>query len=259
MEAAASDLRQTVLNVLKCPVCNDYMLPPIYLCVNGHNICKICKPKLQHCPNCGPQVLNLLVIATRCLPLEKLAAQVEFPCTYQKFGCPETSHADRIMQHQAVCPYGTYSCPLKCKMRLTRELLLQHVREKHKKEFHESSERLDYIRIQNYDVTKVYTQVIVAHDEVFVRTIRVINGTWHFLVQYIGPEKCAQKFRYKVSFDSKNEDILFIKIGHCCRSINENANEIYRTCKCIMLPTEVVKCTIHNGELGYYFQLNSYM
>ncbi|KAJ4432539.1 hypothetical protein ANN_21162 [Periplaneta americana] len=45
-------LAQELLQGLECPVCFDYMVPPITLCENGHNICKICKPKLFECPTC---------------------------------------------------------------------------------------------------------------------------------------------------------------------------------------------------------------
>jgi E3 ubiquitin-protein ligase SIAH1 len=77
MDTVASELRQALLNDLECPVCKQYMLPPICLCVNGHNICKSCRPKMQYCPICRQPF-----ITTKCVSLEKLAAQVEFPCTY---------------------------------------------------------------------------------------------------------------------------------------------------------------------------------
>jgi hypothetical protein len=170
----------------------------------------------------------------------------------------ETRRADRIIQHQALCPYGTYTCPLQCRVRLTKEALLQHVNWKHGKEVYRCSERVDYVKVQNYDITKTYTQAIVAYDEIFVRTIRVANNIWHFLLQYIGPDKDHGRFTYTVAFHSEDRDDVFIKVTHGCRSINEDVNEIYRTCKCIMLPTEVVKCTMEGGELGYYFHIKKY-
>jgi len=48
----AQDLSKDVLEQLECPVCMQYMLPPIALCSNGHNICSSCKPKIQNCPTC---------------------------------------------------------------------------------------------------------------------------------------------------------------------------------------------------------------
>ena len=65
------------LSQLKCPVCMKYMRPPIILCVNGHNICNICKQKVPHSPTCREQFLNI-----RNVTSEKLARQVKCPvCT----------------------------------------------------------------------------------------------------------------------------------------------------------------------------------
>ncbi|KDR07297.1 putative E3 ubiquitin-protein ligase SINAT1 [Zootermopsis nevadensis] len=251
MDTAASELlRHTLLSDLECPVCRQYMLPPISLCVNGHNICKSCKPNMKHCPTCRHPFTTI-----RCLSLEKLAAELDFPCTYQTLGCKETRRAKLITQHQALCPYGTFSCPLQCRVRLSREALVKHVKEKHEQDIHEWNERVQYVKIQNYDVTKNYTQVILAHNEVFVRSIKVINDIWYFLTQYIGTEKDPGRFYYTVSFDSKDHEDTFIKITHGCRSANEDENEIYSTCKCIMLPVEVIKYTVVDGELSYYFQI----
>ena len=41
-----------VLEELKCPVCVEYMMPPIPMCQNGHNICNTCRQKVNQCPTC---------------------------------------------------------------------------------------------------------------------------------------------------------------------------------------------------------------
>ena len=39
----------------ECPVCFDYVLPPIIQCSAGHLVCSNCRPKLTCCPTCrGP-------------------------------------------------------------------------------------------------------------------------------------------------------------------------------------------------------------
>jgi len=48
-------LSKDVLENLECPACMQYMLPPITLCGNEHNISSSscsCKQKIQKCPNC---------------------------------------------------------------------------------------------------------------------------------------------------------------------------------------------------------------
>lgn len=40
---------------IECPVCQEFMIPPIYQCHTGHSVCGICKPQLRECPSCrGP-------------------------------------------------------------------------------------------------------------------------------------------------------------------------------------------------------------
>lgn len=40
---------------IECPVCQEFMIPPIYQCHVGHSVCGGCKPQLRECPSCrGP-------------------------------------------------------------------------------------------------------------------------------------------------------------------------------------------------------------
>jgi hypothetical protein len=42
-------------SVFECPVCFDYVLPPILQCQSGHLVCSNCRLKLTSCPTCsGP-------------------------------------------------------------------------------------------------------------------------------------------------------------------------------------------------------------
>lgn len=42
-------------SLFECPVCFDYVLPPILQCQSGHLVCSNCRPKLSCCPTCrGP-------------------------------------------------------------------------------------------------------------------------------------------------------------------------------------------------------------
>lgn len=68
-------------SLFECPVCFDYVLPPILPCQNGHLICLNCRSKLTRCPTCqGP------LGSTRNLAMEKVANSVLFPCTYSSSG-----------------------------------------------------------------------------------------------------------------------------------------------------------------------------
>ncbi|XP_059913451.1 E3 ubiquitin-protein ligase Siah2 isoform X4 [Gadus macrocephalus] len=62
--------------LFECPVCFDYVLPPILQCQAGHLVCNQCRQKLSCCPTCrGP-----LTPSIRNLAMEKVASNLPFPC-----------------------------------------------------------------------------------------------------------------------------------------------------------------------------------
>ena len=57
-------------NILECPVClTPPTSTPIFRCDNGHILCKVCRRKLEICPECRIVLGNL-----RCLTSEKIVA-----------------------------------------------------------------------------------------------------------------------------------------------------------------------------------------
>jgi hypothetical protein len=100
MQSQSTGVEEIFLSQLECPVCMEYMKPPFTLCVNGHNICNICKQNLQHCLTCRGRFLN-----TRNVALEKLATEAKYPCVYRKYGCTDIYNLDSIGEHQAKCRY----------------------------------------------------------------------------------------------------------------------------------------------------------
>lgn len=66
--------------LFECPVCFDYVLPPILQCQAGHLVCNQCRQKLSCCPTCrGP-----LTPSIRNLAMEKVASTLPFPCKVNK-------------------------------------------------------------------------------------------------------------------------------------------------------------------------------
>lgn len=51
---------KTVLDSMDCPICLDFLQPPIFMCVTGHHICDKCRQKLsiEICPVCKADITN---------------------------------------------------------------------------------------------------------------------------------------------------------------------------------------------------------
>lgn len=69
-------------SLFECPVCFDYVLPPILQCQAGHLVCNQCRQKLSCCPTCR----GSLTPSIRNLAMEKVASAVLFPCKVRLVG-----------------------------------------------------------------------------------------------------------------------------------------------------------------------------
>ena len=130
--AASSTANQDLASLFECPVCFDYVLPPILQCHAGHLVCSSCRPKLTCCPTCRGQLGGNI----RNLAMEKVASTVMFPCKYsssgddtkmelfQPFllliegcfiflitGCGASLLHTEKLDHEETCEYRPYSCP----------------------------------------------------------------------------------------------------------------------------------------------------
>lgn len=94
-------------SLFECPVCFDYVLPPILQCQNGHLVCQTCRQKITCCPTCRVPIASNI----RNLPMEKLASTMMFPCKYCTSGCAAQLIYTEKPDHEDSCEYKPYSCP----------------------------------------------------------------------------------------------------------------------------------------------------
>jgi hypothetical protein len=114
--------------LFECPVCFDYVLPPILQCQNGHlgtlftlfstrpalirrlcfrSVCSECRQKISTCPTCRVPLNNNI----RNLQMEKLASTMLFPCKYSSCGCESNLLCSDKSEHENGCQYKPYPCP----------------------------------------------------------------------------------------------------------------------------------------------------
>lgn len=70
----ASQISKSLQDALECPVCLEYMIPPITMCSSGHSLCQACRPRLTRCPTCRQPLLGI-----RNYALEHLARELQLP------------------------------------------------------------------------------------------------------------------------------------------------------------------------------------
>ena len=68
MDDLSHALTKALLKELKCPVCMEYMVPPIKLCMNGHNICSKRRERVQCCPTCRDKFSEIRNVALENIP-----------------------------------------------------------------------------------------------------------------------------------------------------------------------------------------------
>lgn len=238
MDTLTRDFDQGLLCELECPVCLEYMLPPIVFCQNGHNICSICKPKLKECPTCRQQFVNIRNIA-----LENIARRVEYPCTNRKFGCKESFPLDFINDHQTICQYAPYTCPFMkehaCDWTGVFHDLKTHLLKFHNQDVREQEGATSLI-INTDSVELKGCKVMFAHNEIFYIHIQRECNNYYIAVRYVGTTENASKYGYKISFHKQNS-IECITVCHVPRTVSEELDDIFEAGDCFKLPCDLLK------------------
>ncbi|PSN32489.1 hypothetical protein C0J52_24140 [Blattella germanica] len=240
--SSPEELQQSLLKNLECPVCMEYMTPPINLCHNGHNICNNCRPNLQTCPTCRQEIL-----LARNYALEDLCLKLNYPCKFHEDGCKEHFTGLLIKEHQAVCNYGSHNCPvdkipgLDCAWRGPFKELVTHIEKEHAglvcleakfKSPERSSSAL----------------MLLKYGEIFLYCKCFRDGKCYFLVQMFGTCVEASKFKYKIKLTSENqiEKISMVSLVH---SITEDFDTLFRTGRCPRIDEELANQFVMNDIL----------
>lgn len=99
------DIYSQLLVELECPVCTNYMSPPIRQCVTGHSICEQCRKRLPKCPLCQGKFSD-----AKNITLEALAGKMHYPCINKDSGCTAKLSLEERERHEASCMYKGFKC-----------------------------------------------------------------------------------------------------------------------------------------------------
>ncbi|CAG5958461.1 unnamed protein product [Menidia menidia] len=245
--ASNSDLA----SLFECPVCFDYVLPPILQCQSGHLVCSNCRPKLTCCPTCrGP------LGSIRNLAMEKVANSVLFPCKYASSGCEVTLPHTEKTEHEELCEFRPYSCPCpgaSCKWQGSLDAVMPHLMHQHK----------SITTLQGEDIVFLATDINLpgAVDWVMMQSCfgfhfmlvlekqEKYDGHQQFfaIVQLIGTRKQAENFAYRLELNGHRRRLTWEATP---RSIHEGIATAIMNSDCLVFDTSIAQLFAENGNLG---------
>ncbi|PKK23566.1 siah E3 ubiquitin protein ligase 2, partial [Columba livia] len=239
-------------SLFECPVCFDYVLPPILQCQAGHLVCKHCRQKLSLCPTCR----GSLTPSIRNLAMEKVASGVLFPCKYAMTGCSLTLHHTEKPGHENICKYRPYSCPCpgaSCKWQGSLEAVMPHLMHAHK----------SITTLQGEDIVFLATDINLpgAVDWVMMQSCfghhfmlvlekqEKYEGLRQFfaVVLLIGTRKQAENFVYRLELNGNRRRLTWEATP---RSIHDGVNAAIRNSDCLIFDTAIAHLFADNGNLG---------
>ncbi|XP_072382423.1 uncharacterized protein [Diabrotica undecimpunctata] len=242
---------ENLLAELECPVCNEYMVPPIYICGNGHSLCNECIEKVQSCPNCR----SSLASKTRNFTVEKLTTKVNYPCRNRDIGCGFSTTSDNIRDHEKNCDLADTLCIFKCGEKFKRTSLLGHINTAHK----EGVIQLNVVNTLNILHKKETTLVVSAFGEMFrlsIKTIQSAAGSAEFIfklnVQHMDEVNQHSVYRYKFDFIDQSDEGRNTTIMSTTQPISEKPLKLNH----VTVPYHVIKAASKENKL--YYRLNMY-
>ncbi|CAG9785208.1 unnamed protein product [Diatraea saccharalis] len=204
------EFNQSLLRLLECPVCLEWMEPPMSQCRRGHLVCGRCRARLASCPVCRTTFSSV-----RNRAMEGVAEMVRYPCRHM---CGREVRLRRRAAHEASCGARRYACPAPaCSDRppLPREQLAQHFQSKHMTMLKIGRKHKFSMKVNSEQHD---TWVIAALHEYFSLRVDVDIRTWGIIVYvaYIGPKCNAKNFTYEVSVigQHKSRKLVYCRSTH---------------------------------------------
>jgi len=248
MDDLSRALDEDLLSELECPVCMQYMVPPIRLCTNGHNICSECRERVQCCPTCRTEFLR-----TRNVALENIVRRKKYPCANRQSGCLELFSIEHIGKHHAGCVYGKIKCPLllikDCSWKGLKNDLKEHVKAKHPEALEEGPTCIDPFLSDSMGV-------ITCLGELFTYYKNIRDGRYYAAVQLIGT--CSEASKYKCEYTLRAANgIEQISNTFLVEGYSEDFETIFNSRKCFILDEETVKILVADKKFKLTLKLSN--
>ena len=248
MDDVSRALDEALLKDLECPVCKQYMVPPIKLCTYGHNICSKCRRRVQVCPTCRAEFSGI-----RNMALENIVRRLEYPCANRKSGCLEFFSIEHIAKHHAVCVHRKFKCPFRllkmCSWNGLKNDLKEHAKKTHPTTFLE-------VTTFTSPYLSAPLRIVSCFGELFTYYLQKRNGRFYGAVQLIGTSR--ENSKYKCEFTLRSENgIEQISNTFLVHGYSENFETIFNSGKCLNLDKATIKNFLVGNTLNFTVTLST--
>ena len=233
MACGNNHLDLEILRELECPVCQEYMEPPITLCERGHNICSVCKPNVQTCGICRGDYLN-----TRNITLENIARSCIFPCKHHEEGCVEILPLERRKSHYLDCVYETRACPFnklsksECPWQGLLSGIKDHVMNVHDFETDSRKEDGEFaLHLKDFGRSKSYFASVLKLGEHFSVLFKTTENEFFCIVILTGNKTKASEYKYRFTIE-KADLTEYMSSDLKVQSICNNLEDILKPGTC---------------------------
>lgn len=243
---SVDSIEEDILNDLECPVCFEFMVPPIYQCETGHSVCGTCKSNVNECPSC-----KQFIRETRNFHLERITNRIKYYCKYRDYGCPFITSAKDIKQHEIECKHGPFRCPLydhiACNWKGKFADIMPHIRHSHDDNVLEMEKISVPYEESDFEHADEDCFILQTAGELFKLMYKYENRCFYWAVQLIGPFNEARKFFFMLDIiDNKNLNQRFFMKRYCtpltpkCDAFVEKENYV-------KIPLDLIECMIDNS------------
>jgi len=226
MENTPFDLDEDLRKELECPICYEYLKPPIWMCENGHSICSKCKQKLKTCPSCRRPFLP-----TRNLALESLSEMFVSKNTISK--------SSESTAKKYKCPFSTISKE-ECAWVGFLHDMKGHIKNRHsdRNDTHKSNGRFNVV-LTDLSPERHYRKAVWSGDDLFYAVWEIKGGSFYCAVLYVGPKKNSSKFTYKFSLTTDN-GMKNISMLFRTQSVVTSMEHFFKAGDCVLLHYDTV-------------------
>ncbi|CAG7827825.1 unnamed protein product [Allacma fusca] len=132
-QSSSSQRGKPVPKKYTCPICLEFLLPPVYQCVNGHLICDICHVKVKTCPQCRDAFVGKKI---RNLAVEEIVRECSYECKNLEAGCMLKRKYDQVRDHDLDCKFSSLnfceSLGINCNIKIGEPGIVEHLKTVHR-------------------------------------------------------------------------------------------------------------------------------